>query len=238
MRVKCRNAVALTREHSYYDPAHMSRSMRVVLIDDHPVLREGLAMFLSHQDDVECIGQAADQAAATELLARERPDIAVIDLALGAEDGLEIVRSMRTLSPETKTLVLTMHEEHDYVRAAVLAGADGYVLKRGSAKDVIDAMRRVMAGEHYLDPSLGDQPFESYLVAPSSEQRLAVLTPRERQVFELVARGVTHREIAEQLGIGKKSVDTYRARLYQKLGINTRAELVEVAIAHGVLLKR
>jgi len=230
--------MALTLEHSYYDHAHMSSPVRVVLIDDHPVLREGLAMFLQHQEDVECVGQAADQAAASELVQRERPDIAVVDLALGAEDGLELVRSMRSLSPQTKTLVLTMHEEHDYVRAAVLAGANGYALKRGSAKDVIEAIRRVMAGENYLDPSLGKEPWESYLVSPSSEQRLAVLTPRERQVFELVARGVTHREIAEQLGIGKKSVDTYRARLYQKLGINSRAELVEVAIAHGVLLKR
>lgn len=212
--------------------------MRVVLIDDHPVVREGLATFLQHQDDVQCIGQAADQATATELLVRERPDIAVIDLALGAEDGLELVRSMNTLSPETKTLVLTMHEEREYVRAAVRAGANGYALKRGSARDVIDAIRRVLRGESYIDPSLGDLPFAAYLEAPSSEQRLAVLTPRERQVFELVARGVTHRESAEQLGIGKKSVDTYRARLYQKLGISTRAELVELAIAQGVLQKR
>ena len=195
-------------------------------------------MFLQHQDDLQCVGQAADQAAAIELLQRERPDVAVVDLALGAEDGLEIVRSMRTLSSNTKTLVLTMHEEHEYVRAAVVAGAHGYMLKRGSSKEVIEAIRRVLAGEKYLDPSLGEATYESYLIAPVSEQRLAVLTPRERQVFELVARGVTHREIAEQLGIGKKSVDTYRARLYQKLGINSRAELVEVALTHGVLNRR
>lgn len=213
--------------------------LRVVLIDDHPVLREGLAMYLSHQEDFECVGQAADRASATELLARERPDVAVIDLALGAEDGLELVRSMRSMSPNTKTLVLTMHEEADYVRAALLAGANGYALKRGSgAKDVSEAIRRVMEGDNYLDPGLGDAPWDTYLVPPSGEQRLSVLTPRERQVFELVARGVTHREIAEQLGIGKKSVDTYRARLYQKLGINSRAELVEIALKYGVLQKR
>jgi len=216
----------------------MSRPIRVVLIDDHPMLREGLAMFLQHQDDAECVGQANDQAAAQELLVREKPDIAVIDLALGAEDGLELVRSMRELSPGTKTLVLTMHEEHDYVRAALLAGANGYALKRGSARDVIDALRKVMQGENYLDPALGGQSWSDYLSPPSSESRLSVLTPRERQVFELVARGVTHREIAEQLGIGKKSVDTYRARLYQKLGINSRAELVAIAIELGVLQKR
>ncbi|HEY6876776.1 MAG TPA: response regulator transcription factor [Polyangiales bacterium] len=209
--------------------------LRVVLIDDHPVLREGLAMFLSHQEDFQCVGQAADRATASELLSRERPDVAVIDLALGAEDGLELVRSLRSLSSSTKTLVLTMHEERDYVRAALLAGANGYALKRGSSKDVAEAIRRVWEGENYLDPGLGDAPWDTYLVPASGEQRLSVLTPRERQVFELVARGVTHREIAEQLGIGKKSVDTYRARLYQKLSINSRAELVEIALKHGVL---
>lgn len=195
-------------------------------------------MFLSHQSDFECVGQAADRASATALLSQEKPDVAVIDLALGAEDGLELVRSLRTISPATKTLVLTMHEEHDYVRAALLAGANGYALKRGSAKDVSDAIRRVMEGENYLDPGLGDAAWDTYLVPASGEQRLSMLTPRERQVFELVARGVTHREIAEQLGIGKKSVDTYRARLYQKLGINSRAELVEIALKFGVLQKR
>jgi len=196
-------------------------------------------MFLHHQPDVECVGQAADKADAAALITREKPDVAVVDLALGAEDGLELVRSMPTISPETKTLVLTMHEERDYVRAALLAGAHGYALKRGSSRDVVDALRRVMTGENYLDPSLGEEPWESYLEPPAtSAPRLSVLTPRERQVFELVARGVTHREIAEHLGIGKKSVDTYRARLYQKLGINSRAELVEIALTYDVLQKR
>ena len=196
-------------------------------------------MFLQHQPDVECVGQAADKAAATTLIAQEHPDVAVVDLALGAEDGLELVRSMPALSASTKTLVLTMHEEADYVRAALLAGANGYALKRAGSRDVLDAMRRVMTGENYLDPGLGESSWEAYLEPPvSSAPRLSVLTPRERQVFELVARGVTHREIAEQLGIGKKSVDTYRARLYQKLGINSRAELVEIALTYDVLQKR
>lgn len=195
-------------------------------------------MFLHHQEDLQCVGQASDQAAGAALLAEIKPDVAVVDLALGAEDGLELVRSVRSLSPGTKTLVFTMHEEREYVRAALIAGANGYALKRGSASEVLDAIRRVMAGENYLDPGLGSETWDDYFTAPASEQRLSVLTPRERQVFELVARGVTHREIAEQLGIGKKSVDTYRARLYQKLGISSRAELVEVALEHGVLQKR
>ena len=136
-------------------------------------------MFLQHRDDMECVGQAADQAAARTLLAELKPDVAVVDLALGAEDGLEIVRSVRSLSPATRSLVFTMHEEREYVRAALLAGADGYALKRGRTTEVLDAIRRVMSGDRYLDPALGDATWDSYLIAPLSEQRLAVLTPRE-----------------------------------------------------------
>jgi DNA-binding NarL/FixJ family response regulator len=213
----------------------MSRPIRVVVIDDHAVLREGLAMVLRHQPDMQLAGQAADKASAVVLLRAERPDVAVIDLALGAEDGLELVTAMRTLSPATRILVLTMHEERDYVRAAVSAGAQGYVLKRTSTNSVLDALRSVAQGRTYLDPGLGEITWSEILQEPAPADRLAPLTPRERQVFERVARGETHREIGEQLGIGKKSVDTYRARVYQKLGIASRAELVSIALEAGVL---
>jgi DNA-binding NarL/FixJ family response regulator len=215
----------------------MSRPIRVVVIDDHAVLREGLAMVLRHQPDMQLAGQAADKASAVVLLRAEKPDVAVIDLALGAEDGLELVTAMRTLSPSTRILVLTMHEERDYVRAAVSAGAQGYVLKRTSTSSVLDALRSVAQGRTYLDPGLGEITWSEIAQEPAPADRLAPLTPRERQVFERVARGETHREIGEQLGIGKKSVDTYRARVYQKLGIASRAELVSIALEAGVLAR-
>jgi two-component system response regulator NreC len=213
----------------------MSRPIRVVIIDDHAILREGLAMVLRHQSDMQLCGQAGDKASAVSLLRAERPDVAVIDLALGAEDGLELVSAMRGLSASTRTLVLTMHEERDYVRAAIVAGALGYVLKRNSSASVLDAIRSVSQGRSYLDPSLGEDAWNQILEAPPAANKLAPLTPRERQVFERVARGETHRVIGEQLGIGKKSVDTYRARVYQKLGISSRAELVNLALEAGVL---
>jgi DNA-binding NarL/FixJ family response regulator len=213
----------------------MPRPIRVVVIDDHAVLREGLAMVLRHQPDMQLAGQAGDKASAVTLLRNERPDVAVIDLALGAEDGLELVTAMRGLSPATRTLVLTMHEEREYVRAAIAAGAQGYALKRNSSITVLDALRAVAQGQNYLDASLGEIAWEEIMQEPPPADRLAPLTPRERQVFERVARGETHREIGEQLGIGKKSVDTYRARVYQKLGIASRAELVSVALDAGVL---
>lgn len=194
-------------------------------------------MVLRHQPDMQLAGQAADKASAVVLLRAERPDVAVIDLALGAEDGLELVIAMRTLSPATRTLVLTMHEEREYVRAAVSAGAQGYVLKRTSTNSVLDALRSVAQGRTYLDPGLGEITWSEILQEPPPADRLAPLTPRERQVFERVARGETHREIGEQLGIGKKSVDTYRARVYQKLGIASRAELVSIALEAGVLAR-
>ena len=215
----------------------MSRPIRVVVIDDHAVLREGFAMVLRHQADMQFCGQAADKSSAVTLLSGERPDVAIIDLALGAEDGLELVSAMRTLSPATRTLVLTMHEEREYVRAALVAGALGYVLKRNGAKVVLDAIRSVFQNRTYLDSSLGENALSQIMEAPSAADRLAPLTPRERQVFERVARGETHRAIGEQLGIGKKSVDTYRARVYQKLGIASRAELVDLALEAGVLVR-
>lgn len=194
-------------------------------------------MVLRHQSDMQLAGQAGDKASAVVLLRAEKPDVAVIDLALGAEDGLELVTAMRTLSPATRTVVLTMHEERDYVRAAVSAGAQGYVLKRTSSSSVLDALRSVAQGRTYLDPGLGEISWNEILQEPAPANRLAPLTPRERQVFERVARGETHREIGEQLGIGKKSVDTYRARVYQKLGIASRAELVSIALEAGVLAR-
>jgi DNA-binding NarL/FixJ family response regulator len=215
----------------------MTRPIRVVVIDDHAVLREGFAMVLRHQSDMQLCGQAADKSSAVALLSGERPDVAIIDLALGAEDGLELVSAMRTLSPATRTLVLTMHEEREYVRAALVAGALGYVLKRNGAKVVLDAIRSVFHNRTYLDSSLGENAWSQIMEAPSAADRLAPLTPRERQVFERVARGETHRAIGEQLGIGKKSVDTYRARVYQKLGIASRAELVDLALEAGVLVR-
>ena len=215
----------------------MPRPIRVVVIDDHAVLREGLAMVLRHQADMQLAGQAGDKASALVLLRAERADVAVIDLALGAEDGLELVTAMRSISPSTRTLVLTMHEERDYVRAAASAGAQGYVLKRNSSTNVLDAVRCVAQGQTYLDPSLGEISWTELLQEPAPANRLAPLTPRERQVFERVARSETHREIGEQLGIGKKSVDTYRARVYQKLGIASRAELVSIALEAGVLAR-
>lgn len=194
-------------------------------------------MVLRHQPDMQLCGQAADKSSAVTLLRAERPDVAVIDLALGAEDGLELVSAMRQMSPSTRTLVLTMHEEHDYIRAAIVAGALGYVLKRTSSKIVLDAIRVVAHAKTFLDPSLGPDAWTQIMEAPSAADRLAPLTPRERQVFERVARGETHRAIGEQLGIGKKSVDTYRARVYQKLGIASRAELVDLALEAGVLVR-
>lgn len=215
----------------------MSRPIRVVVIDDHAVLREGFAMVLRHQSDMQFCGQAADKSSAVALLRSERPDVAIIDLALGAEDGLELVSGMRAISPHTRTLVLTMHEEREYVRAAVVAGALGYVLKRASSRVVLEAIRAVAQAKSFLDPSLGENAWTQIMEAPSAADRLAPLTPRERQVFERVARGETHRAIGEQLGIGKKSVDTYRARVYQKLGIASRAELVNLALEAGVLVR-
>ena len=213
----------------------MTQSIRVVVIDDHMVLREGLAVLVRAQGDLELVGQADNLDAARTLLANEKPDVAVIDLALGHDDGLMLVREARQTRAGTRTVVLTMLDGEEHVREALDAGASGYVLKRGSSRNLLDAVRRVMHDEIYLDPTFGPEGMDRILSRPPPADTLAQLTPRERQVLKLVATGFTHREIAEQLGIGKKSVDTYRARVYSKLNIGSRAELVRIAIDSGLL---
>jgi two-component system response regulator NreC len=213
----------------------MTQSIRVVVIDDHMVLREGLAVLVDAQGDLEIVGQADNLDAARRLIADEKPDVAVIDLALGHDDGLMLVREARQTRAGTRTVVLTMLDGEEHVREALDAGASGYVLKRSSSRNLLDAVRRVVHDEIYLDPTFGPEGMDRILSRPPPADVLAQLTPRERQVLKLVATGFTHREIAEQLGIGKKSVDTYRARVYSKLNIGSRAELVRIAIDSGLL---
>lgn len=213
----------------------MGGPIRVVVIDDHTVLREGLAMLVRYQNDFELVGQAASLEDARRVLADERPDVAVIDLALGPDDGLTLVRELRATHSEARAVVLTMLDGEEYVREALDAGATGYVLKRGSSRNLLEALRRVTRGEIYLDPGFGPEGIRRILSRRPPSDVLGSLTPRERQVLRLVASGFTHREIAERLGIGKKSIDTYRARVYAKLGIASRAELVRIAIETGLM---
>jgi two-component system response regulator NreC len=208
-------------------------TVRLLLVDDHAVLRSGLRLLIGSQPDMEVVGEACDGAGAVAAARSALPDVVIMDLGLRGGSGLAVTAEVLAVHPAARVLVLTMHDEPAYLQAALGAGATGYVLKHAADTELLDAIRAVARGRLFVDAA-----FSSSAIAGASRERrgLALLSPREREVFPLVARGRTSLEIAEQLGLSPKSVETYRARFMQKLGLKSRADLVRYAIEHGALL--
>lgn len=214
-------------------------ALRVLIVDDHPVLRSGLRNILGFVPEIEVAGEAADAAEALREAARLRPDLVLLDLTLPDRNGLVALRQLHTQWPEMRILVLTMHDEEDYVLEALSAGASGYVLKQAADTELVSAVRAVARGEVYVYPSV-----TRYLVRGLSRRCEAGEAPgevslsfREREVLRLLALGYTNAEIADDLAISVKSVETHRRRLMQKLGARHRSELVRYALDRG-LVKR
>lgn len=214
-------------------------TIRVLVADDHGVLRSGLRALISAQPDMEVVGEACNRLEAENGVAETKPDVALIDLSMPG-GGIEAVRSVSKRTPQTRVLVLTAHEEAGYVRAAVAAGAAGYVVKTAVDVELLAAIRAVAGGRAFMDLPLEPNVVQESLDAsrtspPKAGGELSLLTGREREVLELVAEGYTNREVSRDLGLGIKSVETYRARLMEKLGLCSRAELVRYALECGLL---
>jgi len=210
--------------------------IRVLIADDHAVLRAGLWMLLDAEPDIEVVGEARD---GLEVLARVRtltPDVLLLDLAMPGMGGLEVLGRVREVSPQTRVLILTMHEEEEYLREALRAGSAGYVLKRAAAEELLSAIRAVYHGGVYLHPEHARRLLEEMVdrgarrPEPETEPPLS---PREREVLCLIALGYTNQQAADALYLSVKTVETYRARLMAKLGLRTRAELVRYALQQG-----
>ena len=217
----------------------MRDKIRLMIADDHPVVRAGLRALLAAEPDMEVVGEAVDGATAVELALELVPDVVVMDLTMGKMDGLAATRKIVDRLPETKVVVLTMHANEEYLRQALQAGATGYVLKEAVDTEIAVAIRVVQRGEVFLYPS-----FTRVLLADliqggetddrSQQDRYELLSEREKDVLRLVALGDTNREIAERLFLSVRTVETYRARLMEKLNLKSRGELVRYALRRGL----
>ncbi|MFM9967868.1 MAG: response regulator [Burkholderiales bacterium] len=208
--------------------------IRIVLIDDHALVREGISRLLEAQPDLRVVGSFGDCRAAVSFASREKPDLAIVDVAMPGINGIDVARSLLRASGQTRVLVLSMHANPEYVRQALLAGALGYVLKESAGQVLVDAVRSVHAGRRYLCEELEHESMQRYLLGTDPRGPLARLTLREQQVLRLTVEGMTTSEVALSLSISPKSVETYRSRIFAKLGIEGIPALVKFAIRYGV----
>jgi DNA-binding NarL/FixJ family response regulator len=215
----------------------MPTKLRIFLVDDHPVVREGLKALVNGQPDMEIVGEAADGRAAVEQAPICRPDVIMMDISMPELTGAQATIELQRVCPDGRILVLSVHEDTSYVRESLRAGASGYILKRTAPASLIQAIRDVAAGGVYVDPLLAGA-----VLGPLVRQRTAAagvvtdeLSEREADVVRLVASGYTNKEIAARLGISVKTVETYKARAMEKLGLQSRAALVRYAVGRGWL---
>ncbi|MGH2457702.1 MAG: response regulator [Chloroflexota bacterium] len=211
--------------------------IRVLLADDHAVLRAGLRALLAGEPDMEVVGEAKDGEDAVAQARERRPDVVVMDIAMPRLNGLEAIQRLRALGLPCKVLVLTMHSEEQYLLQVLRAGGAGYVLKASADTELMEAIRTVYRGEPFLYPSATALLLKDYRGRVGGDERdhFDDLSDREREVLSLTAAGYTNQEIADKLIISAKTVDTYRSRIMEKLNLHHRSELVTFALRHGLL---
>jgi DNA-binding NarL/FixJ family response regulator len=208
--------------------------MRLLIADDHGVVRGGLRLLLDRQADMEVVGEAADGAAAVTETLIHRPDLAILDVAMPRLTGLQATREIKTQAPGVDVLILSMHDDERYLFEALKAGASGYVLKQKADQDLLDAVRAVGRGEPFLTNSAMGSLVRTWMADDSSGPR-EPLSPREQQVLKLIAEAHTNRDISELLGLSEKTVESHRASILRKLGMRDRVELVRYAIRRGLV---
>ena len=211
------------------------RPITVIVADDHAIVRTGIRHVLESEPGFAVVGEASHGAEAIELATRLEPDVAVLDITMPGTSGLQVTRELRRLAPATRVLILSMHDNSEYVLESVRAGAHGYILKDTAATELRDAIHAVRRGESYFSPPVARRLTAAVRGAGGDADLLGQLTVRERQVLVGVAEGRTNREIAVELGISHRTVETHRESLMRKLGIRTVAGLTRVALEAGLV---
>jgi DNA-binding NarL/FixJ family response regulator len=209
--------------------------LRILLAEDHRVMREGLRVVLDREPGLEVVGEADNGQSAISLARQLRPDVVIMDISMPKLNGLKATETLKRLVPETKILILTRHLDRSYVQQLFCSGASGYVLKQSASEDLVRATMRVAAGHSYLDPAITDQLVETLADDRGNRPIGRSLTTREQDVLRYVALGFLAKEIAVQLGIGIKTVETHKANAMSKLGLTSRIDIVRYAVLQGWL---
>lgn len=218
----------------------MNRPYRIVIAEDHTILREGLKSLLSTNRELEVVAEAEDGLSAIRNVENQKPDLILMDLSMPRMNGLEAIKEIKRRFPDTKILALTVHKTDEYIHQALQAGAEGYVLKDATHRELESAILNVLNGKGYLSPDVSRKVIEGYLDGKSSQQTestWATLTKREREIIKLIAEGYKNREIADYLCISTKTVDKHRTNLMKKLDLHNVAGLTAVAIEKGLIEK-
>ena len=212
-----------------------TESVRILLVDDHQILRDGLKVLLESEGGMQVVGEASTGVEGVALAHSLHPDLAVVDLSLPDISGLEVIRQVKVINQNCRIVVLSMHTKRDFVVEAIEAGCDGYVPKSSAHTSLLQAIRVVLNGERYLHPKAATALMDSISGSQTAAEQFGALSEREQEVLRLSAMGYTSREIAEKLFISSKTVETYRQRAMEKLGLEHRTDLIRFALRAGLL---
>jgi DNA-binding NarL/FixJ family response regulator len=208
------------------------RKSRILVVDDHPIVRQGLALLINQEADLLVCGEAEEASGAMHVLASAKPDILIVDISLNGPDGLDLLKSIRNVYPTLPVLILSMHDESMYAERALRAGANGYIMKQEATEKVLVALRRILGGEIYVSDRIANKMLKHYITGSGTlrNSTIADLSDRELEVFRLIGEGHGTRQIAEELHLSVKTVESYQAHIKEKLSLRSARELMQHAI--------
>jgi two-component system response regulator NreC len=209
--------------------------IKILLVDDHAIMRDGIKALLSIYDDIEVVGEASEGREAIEMARELNPDVVVMDISMPGMDGLEVTRRLTKRNPGMKVIILTQHDNREYILSAIKVGAAGYIPKKALGSDLVSAIRAVHSGDSFLYPSAAKTLIDDYRKQAEQPDIYESLTEREREILKLIAEGLTSREIANALYISQKTVQGHRTKIMEKLDLHNRTELIKYAIRKGLV---